>query len=58
MKQYQITTNKANEIKNDPNLWGQEYGNSRYIPNMLLRVVNMNVQTMDIVKKLPKEITM
>ena len=54
MKQYQITVDKARGIKNDPNLWGQEHDNPRYILDVLLGVINVSIKTMEIVKKLPR----
>ncbi len=53
MRNYQIKTDKASGIKNDPNLWGQEHGNLRYILDVLLGVINVSIKTMAIVKKLP-----
>lgn len=53
MKQYQITINKTSQIKNDPNLWGQEHGNPRYILDVLLGVINISIKTMEIVRRLP-----
>ncbi|MBR1735288.1 MAG: hypothetical protein IJ730_07635 [Alphaproteobacteria bacterium] len=52
-EQYQITTDKDSEIKNDPNLWGLERGNPRYILDVLLGVINVSIKTMEIVKGLP-----
>lgn len=53
MNQYQITINKKSGIKNDPNLWGQEHGNPRYILDVLLGVINVSIKTMEIVRRLP-----
>lgn len=41
-------------IKNDPNDWADEVGNPRYILDLLLSVINVSVQTVDIVAGLPK----
>ena len=41
-------------IKNDPNDWSAEVGNPRYILDLLLSVINVSVQTVEIVKGLPK----
>ena len=54
MERYQITTHKESQIKNDPNDWASEVGNPRYILDLLLSVINVSVQTVDIVAKLPK----
>jgi predicted helicase len=51
---YQVKTDKASGITNDPNDWGKEVGNERYILDLLLSVINLSVQTVDIVNSLPK----
>jgi len=54
MERYQITTHKESGIKNDPNDWADEVGNPRYILDLLLSIINVSVQTVDIVNSLPK----
>ena len=54
MERYQITTHKESGIKNDPNDWADEVGNPRYILDLLLSIINVSVQTREIVGKLPK----
>lgn len=54
MERYQITTHKESQIINDPNDWSEEVGNPRYILDLLLSVINVSVQTVEIVKNLPK----
>ena len=54
IERYQITTNKDSGIVNNPNDWSKECGNSRYILDLLLSVINVSVQTVEIVKNLPK----
>lgn len=54
MERYAVTTNKDSGIKNDPNDWAEEVGNSRYILDLLLSIINVSVQTVDIVNGLPK----
>jgi len=54
MERYQITTHKDSGIKNDPNDWAEEVGNPRYILDLLLSIINVSVQTVDIVNGLPK----
>jgi predicted helicase len=53
MERYQITTHKESGIRNDPNDWATEVGNPRYILDLLLSIVNVSVQTVDIVEGLP-----
>jgi predicted helicase len=54
MERYQVTTHKESGIKNDPNDWSKEVGNARYILDLLLSIINVSVQTLDIVDGLPK----
>lgn len=54
LDRYQIKTDKASGIVNDPNDWAKEVGNPRYILDLLLSVINVSVQTVDIVNGLPK----
>lgn len=54
MERYQITTHKESQITNDPNDWSDEVGNPRYILDLILSVINVSVQTVEIVKNLPK----
>lgn len=54
LERYQVTTNKDSGIVNNPNDWSKECGNPRYILDLLLSVINVSVQTVEIVKNLPK----
>ena len=54
MERYQVKTDKKSGIKNDPNDWAKEVGNPRYTLNLLLSIINVSVQTVDIVSGLPK----
>lgn len=53
MERYAITTDKKSGITNDPNDWAREHNNEKYILNLLLQVINVSVQTVEIVKGLP-----
>lgn len=53
MRQYQVTTDKASGIVNDPNQWGIEHGNPRYILDLLQKVVTVSVRTVEITEALP-----
>ncbi|WP_307858269.1 DEAD/DEAH box helicase [Cellulomonas fulva] len=53
MERYQVKTDKASGIVNDPNDWSGEVGNPRYILDLLCRVVTVSVETVRIVKSLP-----
>lgn len=54
MERYAITTHKESGITNNPNDWATEVGNPRYILDLLLSIINVSVQTVDIVASLPK----
>lgn len=54
MERYAITIDKKSGIKNDPNDWCREVGDPKYIFNLLLKIINVSVQTVDIVNSLPK----
>jgi predicted helicase len=54
MERYQVTVHSESGIRNDPNDWAKEVGNPRYILDLLLSIVNVSVQTVEIVKGLPK----
>lgn len=53
MERYQVTTHKESGIKNDPNDWATEVGNPRYILDLLLSIINVSIQTVDMVNNLP-----
>ena len=51
MDQYQIKTDKKSGITDDPN----DYSNDeKYIFNLLLRMINVSIQTIDLINSLPK----
>jgi len=54
IERYAITTHKESGIQNDPNDWATEVGNPRYILDLLLSIINVSMQTVDIVEGLPK----
>ena len=54
VERYCVSQDKKSLIKNDANDWGKEHGKPRYILDLLLSVINVSVQTVDIVNKLPK----
>ncbi|MCT1384506.1 DEAD/DEAH box helicase family protein [Brachybacterium sp. p3-SID1565] len=53
IRQYQVTTDKASGIVNDPNEWGIERGNPRYILDLLQKVITVSVRTVQITSTLP-----
>ncbi|MCC6600946.1 MAG: hypothetical protein IT223_09770, partial [Crocinitomicaceae bacterium] len=54
MERYAKSTHKESGITNNPNDWAEEAGNPRYILDLLLSIINVSVQTVDIVNSLPK----
>lgn len=50
---YQIKTDKASGIVNNPNDWATEHGNPRYILDLLLSSMTVSLKTLDIVENLP-----
>lgn len=51
MDQYQVKTDKKSGITDDPNDFSDDL---KYIFNLLLRIINVSVQTVDLVNSLPK----
>ncbi len=51
---YQVKTDKDSGIVNDPNDWGREVNDPRYIIVLLARIVTVSLETMQVVDALPK----
>lgn len=49
-----VSVDKASHIVNDYNDYAKEVGDERYILNLILRVITVSLETMKIVKSLPK----
>ena len=54
MERYQVTTDKKSGITNNPNDWADEVGNPKYLLDLLLSIINVSLQTVEIVNGLPK----
>lgn len=54
MDRYQVKVDKDSGIKNDPNDWGAEHNNPRYILDLILSIITVSMATNEIVKNLPK----
>ena len=54
MERYAISTDKSSGIVNDPNDWAKEHGKPRYILDLLLSLITVSVETLKIVRGLPK----
>ncbi|WP_125775946.1 DEAD/DEAH box helicase [Antribacter gilvus] len=53
LDRYQVKTDKASGIVNDPNDWSREIGNPRYILDLIAKVTTVSVETVRIVESLP-----
>ena len=51
MDQYQVKTDKKSGITDDPNEYSDD---EKYIFNLLLRIINVSIQTVDLINSLPK----
>lgn len=54
MESYAVDTDQKSGITNNPNDWATEHDKPRYILDLLLSVINVSVQTVDIVNGLPE----
>ena len=54
MELYAVKTDQTSQITNDPNDWCREHNAPQYIHNLLLRVITLSLETMKIVRSLPK----
>ncbi|MDR0548308.1 MAG: N-6 DNA methylase [Deltaproteobacteria bacterium] len=54
VEKYQFTVDKASGLTNDPNEWGLERHDPRYILNLLLRIITVSLETLKIVDGLPR----
>ena len=53
IERYQVKTDKASGIVNDPNAWGDEHYEPRYILDLIKRITTVSVETVMIVNGLP-----
>lgn len=54
MERYAVKTDPASRIENNPNDWCREHDDPKYIYNLLLRIITVALETMKIVRSLPK----
>lgn len=54
MERYQFSIDKNSGIKNDPNDWGWEHENPRYVLDLLLSVMTVSLKTQEIICLLPE----
>ena len=50
---YQVKTDSASGIVNNPNDWASEHDNPRYILDLILSSITVSLKTLDIVDSLP-----
>lgn len=50
---YQVKTDSASGIINNPNDWASEHGDEKYILNLILSCITVSLKTLDIVENLP-----
>ena len=48
---YQVRTDKASGIVNDPNLWAPD--NPRYIPDLIKRLITLSINSLNLINALP-----
>lgn len=53
MERYAISIDSKSLIKNDPNDWSKEHEKPKYIFDLLQSVINLSVQSVDIINSLP-----
>jgi predicted helicase len=53
-KRYQVKVDQDSGLKNDPNDWGRELGQPRYILDLIPRLITVSLETMRIVRSLPR----
>lgn len=53
MERYAVAQDSKSLIVNDPNDWSKEHNKPRYILDLLLSVVNLSVQSVEIINSLP-----
>ena len=54
IERYQVKTDKASGIVNDPNDWSREHDEPRYIIDLIGRIVTVSLETMRVIDSLPE----
>ena len=54
IERYQLKTDKASGIVNDPNAWAAEHGDEKYILNLVLSLISVSLKPLEIVEDLPR----
>lgn len=54
MERYAITTDTKSKITNNPNDWAVEHNSPRYILDLLLSIINVSLQSVEIINSLPE----
>ena len=53
VERYQVKTDKASGIVNNPNDWADEHKQPRYILDLILSCITVSLKTLEIVENLP-----
>lgn len=53
LERYQVKTDKASGIVNDPNDWSREHNYPRYIIDLVGKIVAVSIETVRIIDGLP-----
>jgi predicted helicase len=54
LNRYRVKIDRDSGLKNDPNDWGKELGQPRYVLDLILKVITVSLATVKIVKGLPR----
>jgi predicted helicase len=53
VERYQVSVDKASNLRNDPNEWAEEAGNPGYVLDLLSKVVTVAIETQELLEGLP-----
>lgn len=53
LERYQVKVDAPSGIRNDPNDWGNEKGDEKYIFNLIARITTLSMETVNIIEGLP-----
>jgi predicted helicase len=54
VERYQVKIDRPSGIRNDPNDWSRDVGDSRYILDLFARIVTVSIRTTELVDRLPR----
>ena len=53
IERYRVRIDKNSGIASDPNAWGEEDGDPRYIVDLIARIVRVSLESVEVVESLP-----